>query len=301
MTVSEKRSAEEIVRLIVPEDGQISPVCSRSRGVALLLHGLYDSPYIMKDLGALFNSLCFSTRFLLLPAHGTQPGDMVNNNYDAWSDAVTYAVKSLTRDYSGQPVYLIGFSTGGALAIQQAQKPGKRIKGMLLFAPLLELRSSSVAGAGFFGLFSKYVQRQAEIDTFKYESTTVNSVMQANDLAKTVRAGLEEKALEVPVFLAAARNDYTLPTNIAITMFNQGRFGKDSYLVLFSPQGSEGQTLRSCDENDHANILHAKGHSIECNSRFTISQDGQGYHINDFSHMSLTLRPDNPHYGLNGA
>ena len=45
------------------------------RGI-LLTHGLTDSPYFMRDLGAYFQAQGFVVLAVLLPGHGTQPGDL---------------------------------------------------------------------------------------------------------------------------------------------------------------------------------------------------------------------------------
>ena len=81
---------EKIVDLIAPTDKpplNCSGVQQRGggrkykRGILLIL-GLYDSPYVMKDLERLFNENCFYTRSILLPGQGTRPGDMLYISYN---------------------------------------------------------------------------------------------------------------------------------------------------------------------------------------------------------------------------
>src|SRR5688572_13718977 len=51
---------------------------------ALLLHGLYDSCFSMKDVGHHLLSKNFLVRSVLLPGHGTVPGDLLNVDYREW-------------------------------------------------------------------------------------------------------------------------------------------------------------------------------------------------------------------------
>ena len=50
------------------------------RGV-LLTHGLTDSPYFMRHLAAFFQENGFSVMAVLLPGHGTRPGDLLDTNW----------------------------------------------------------------------------------------------------------------------------------------------------------------------------------------------------------------------------
>ena len=45
------------------------------RGIAVLVHGLSDTAFAMRDLASTFSRLCFESRVLLLPGHGTRTAD----------------------------------------------------------------------------------------------------------------------------------------------------------------------------------------------------------------------------------
>ncbi len=53
------------------------------RGI-LLIHGLTASPYMMEDLARFFHARCFLVRAILLPGHGTRPGDLLDIHYQDW-------------------------------------------------------------------------------------------------------------------------------------------------------------------------------------------------------------------------
>ncbi|MFA5372387.1 MAG: hypothetical protein WC298_10505, partial [Sideroxydans sp.] len=54
------------------------------RGV-LLTHGLSDSPYHMRHLAAFYQRNGFRVMAVLLPGHGTQPGDLLDVCWQVWA------------------------------------------------------------------------------------------------------------------------------------------------------------------------------------------------------------------------
>ena len=54
----------------------------RHQRAVLLIHGLGDTAYAMRDLGARFAAACYLVRAILLPGHGTVPGDLLEIRHD---------------------------------------------------------------------------------------------------------------------------------------------------------------------------------------------------------------------------
>ena len=107
------------------------------RGV-LLTHGLTDSPYFMRGLAAFFQENCFRVMAILLPGHGTRPGDLLDVSWQEWAKAEAYGTDQLAAEVD--EVYLAGFSTGGALSVYQSLRD-KRVRGLFLFSPALKVTS----------------------------------------------------------------------------------------------------------------------------------------------------------------
>lgn len=281
---------ERIVEMHSPTDSA-DALCrfadGKPRGM-LLLHGLYDSPYIMRDLEAYFRSRCFLTRSILLPGHGTRPGSLLKIGFEDWVEAVDFAVDELARRADGN-VYLAGFSTGGALALNSAFKD-ERIRGLFLFAPALKVESAAAYYAKKTGLEWVPFHRLEDRDVVKYESMTLDSVIAVDGLANKVRAALkaEGQQLTIPVFIAVAENDYTIKSETATELFRDGRFGEKSEMIIYSP--------KLVNESETGRYL-----PVYINSRFQHRQNAKVFVIADYSHMALTLKPDDAHYGLEGA
>lgn len=158
----------------------------------LLLHGLSDSPYSMRALGEALHQKRAWVVGLRIPGHGTAPSGLVETRWQDMAAAVRLAVRHV-RDRVGddKPLYLVGYSNGGALAVEytlstldDASLP--RPSGVILLSP--EIGVSRVAALAVWqgrlghllGLEKlAWTSLLPEYDPFKYGSFAVN----AGDLA----------------------------------------------------------------------------------------------------------------------
>lgn len=98
------------------ELAQASPV-----GVALLLHGLSDSPYSMRGTAELLHAKGYRVLALRVPGHGTLPSGIMYSSWEDWAAAVRVAARYMTQEIDvGTPFVIVGYSNGGALAIDYA-------------------------------------------------------------------------------------------------------------------------------------------------------------------------------------
>jgi alpha-beta hydrolase superfamily lysophospholipase len=87
------------------------------RAGILLLHGLSDSPYSMRALAATLHSRQAQVLGLRLPGHGTAPSGLVEVRWEDMAAAVRIAMHHLKEQVGNRPLYIIGYSNGGALAL----------------------------------------------------------------------------------------------------------------------------------------------------------------------------------------
>jgi carboxylesterase len=107
----------------------------RGKPAALLIHGFPGTPAEMRPLADLLNAADWTTRGLLLPGFGSQIESLFQRRAQEWIDAAMTALRTLQADH--QPVVLIGYSLGAAVAIHTAaQLPPDRL---LLLAPFWKL------------------------------------------------------------------------------------------------------------------------------------------------------------------
>ncbi|OHC91628.1 MAG: hypothetical protein A3J87_05115 [Sideroxydans sp. RIFOXYB12_FULL_59_6] len=190
------------------------------RGV-LLTHGLSDSPYHMRHLGAFFQREGFRVMAVLLPGHGTQSGDLLDVRWEDWAEAVAYGVQCLAKEVD--EVYLAGFSAGAALSLFQAHKD-ERVRGLFMFSPALEI-ASRARRSHLRRLYSWLLPRTAWLnvmpdrDIYKYESFCMNAVTQMWRLTQVLPRG----ELNIPVFAAASADDATVVSTAALDLLKRVR------------------------------------------------------------------------------
>ena len=197
--------------------GQAKPY---RRGV-LLTHGLSDSPYHMRYLADFFRQQGFRVMALLLPGHGTQPGDLLHVQWQAWAATVAGGVQCLAEEVD--EVYLAGFSAGAALSLRHAALD-ERVRGLFLFSPALAI-AARARWAKLHRLYSWALPRAAwlhvlpDSDPFKYESFCLNAVAQVHALTHS----LPLNGVKVPVFIAASADDATVRAEVTWGFMQQSQ------------------------------------------------------------------------------
>jgi alpha-beta hydrolase superfamily lysophospholipase len=179
------------------------------RGGVLLLHGLTDSPYSMRGLAERFHRGGFTSVVLRLPGHGTAPSGLRSFRWEDLAAATRLAARDLRiRLGQGPPLYLVGYSTGAALAVEYAlsQVGGEDLPppaGLVLLSPAIGVSPAAVFAAwqgrisGVPGLEkAAWTAVMPEYDPYKYASFTVNAAEQVYRLTQEIRARLSR--LDVP-------------------------------------------------------------------------------------------------------
>ncbi len=91
------------------------------RGVAVLLHGLSDSPYSMLTTAETLVDAGFNVVAPRLPGHGYAVGGLKHANWEDWTAVVRIAVARAIDSVGDElPLILVGYSNGGLLAIDYA-------------------------------------------------------------------------------------------------------------------------------------------------------------------------------------
>jgi len=272
------------------------PVASNKtyrRGI-LLTHGLSDSPYFMKHLGAFFQENGFRVMSVLLPGHGTQPGDLLDISWQEWAGEVAYGVDRLAEEV--EEVYLAGFSAGGTLSVLQSLRD-KRVRGLFLFSPAFRI-SAWAALARFHKIYSwlipsgKWLELKPDQDIYKYESSPKNAAEQMYALTREVNNLLHQYNIDIPVFAAASADDTTVATSATIEFIAQTRH-PSSKLVLYT-----ADTERfSCNIPEMKRVVGELGGTAKLELVNSVIPEQR---ILSFSHTSIVLPADDMHYGESG-
>lgn len=244
----------------------------------LLTHGLLSSPFALWDLGKHFQQQNFLVRGLLLPGHGTRPGDLLKASMESWSQAMDYGIKSFRGKV--KKLYLLGYSTGGALSLYQAiqhLKLDKFIHGLILFAPPLRLKSKRAFMLPYYRHVNKWISKREEKIYTSYYSLPSNAAFSAYQLSLELQKQLVEPVDNLPIFMVVSDNDETVDTAYAMEVFKKQR-NKNNKLIIYS------QKIQPTG-NPH----------IEYQSSIY-----PGEKILAYSHICMQISPDNPYYGRHG-
>jgi len=205
------------------------------RGI-LLVHGLSDSPYFMRHLARFFQAEGFRVMAVLLPGHGTQPGDLLDVCWQDWLKTVTYGVEQLALEVD--EVYLAGYSAGGALSVCQSLCDA-RILGLFLFAPALKV-SPKAALANFHKSYSwlwpsaKWLNILPDSDIYKYESFPKNAAAQIYALTQAMQ--MLNRKMQLPVFTALSQDDETVDTASTVEFMQNAEHPESKLLYYFSDE-----------------------------------------------------------------
>jgi alpha-beta hydrolase superfamily lysophospholipase len=172
----------------------------------LLLHGMSDSPYSLHNLGARLHTEGAHVVGLRIPGHGTAPSGLVEVRWQDMAAAVELAVKHLHEQVGDRPIYIVGYSNGGALALYYAlsviEDPTlPPVKKLVLISPEIGVTKMAALAIwqeriGHWLGLKNLVWNSVlmEYDPFKYNSFAVNAGNQAYLLTNENRLRLNTMA-----------------------------------------------------------------------------------------------------------
>ncbi|ADE12686.1 conserved hypothetical protein [Sideroxydans lithotrophicus ES-1] len=242
------------------------------RGV-LLTHGLIDSPYHLRHLAAFFQRNGFRVMAILLPGHGTQPGDLLDMRWQEWAKAVAYGADCLAAEVD--ELYLAGFSAGAALSVLQASRD-ERVRGLFLFSPAFEI-TSRAKWANLHRLYSwlrpaaAWVSVLQDRDTYKYESFCKNAAAQMY----AVTQALPKSEVPIPVFAVASADDATVNPDATLSFMQRAQH-PCSKLVWYATERMDRQNVE------------------------WVNSAVPEQHILSSAHTAIVMPPEDGHYGVNG-
>jgi alpha-beta hydrolase superfamily lysophospholipase len=243
----------------------------------LLLHGLSDSPYSLRNIGLHLHEAGATVLGLRLPGHGTAPSGLVEMRWQDMASAVKLAMQHLQAQLPGKPLYIIGYSTGSALAVHYAlsaldDKQLAHTDGLVLISPAIgvtPLAAFAVWQARLGNLLRldklAWQTIALEYDPYKYNSFAVNAGDQIYRLTSEIQRLINKKkgagSLEqLPPILAFQSDvDATVSTSAVITGLFEKLPRNGNELVLFDINRiNEAEKFITDDPKPYLNNLLAK-------------------------------------------
>lgn len=248
---------------------------------ALLIHGLFDSPFLTRDIGAKLQAEGILVRSVLLPGHGTVPGALLNVKYQDWQATVRYGIQTLRNEV--EHIFLVGFSTGGSLALLHAlQDP--TIAGICLLAPAIQIHSPFAFMANWHKGISwawdraKWFWIAPEKDYARYSSLPFNAIDQVLKLSRKIKKISKTRSLSCPILMAVSADDKTISSKAALAYFKKYA-NTNSRTILYT----------------HDRLQR------EIDPRIQIRQSCYpALHVKNFGHVCIPSQSTNFHYGEQG-
>lgn len=173
------------------------------RAGILMLHGMSDSPYSLRSLGRRMHEAEAWVIGLRLPGHGTAPAGLTGVKWEDMAAAVKLAMSHLKEKVKEGPLFLVGYSNGGALAVHYAlsrleDKTLPEVNRIVLISPSIgvsslatlakwQLRLGHVAGLEKL----EWNSLLPEYDPFKYNSFAMNAAHQVYRITNEIQLKLQ--------------------------------------------------------------------------------------------------------------
>lgn len=273
----------EVVDNLAPFVLEPDASCSRSesgkfaRG-AVLIHGLFDSPYSMRPFGEALRAQCFYVLGLLLPDHGTRPGDFLDARWQDWMEATHFAATQLAQH--ADAVFLSGHSAGGTLSLLEAAR-NPDVDALILFAPALGItpaaqyaRYVALVGKAFNG--AAWYEVRPDEAVYRYESITFASAAETWELIETTKMELAAMRRQLPVYMVASMQDNTV---------------------------SSQEILDYMARNTHPasrTLLYSQYPYPASGNIDVVISNAPEQRVLSVSHLGLMTPPSHPHYGRAG-
>lgn len=255
------------------------------RGI-LLVHGLGDSPWSFADIATSLAKEGILVRTVLLPGCGTKPADMMASTSDDWQRVVKEQADILAKEVDA--MWLGGYSTGGNLVLDYAQKNPEKTKGLVLFSPAVEVRPPFAWLAPAVShvkdwLVTPESRPNGGQNPFQYFVVPIKgfaAFYHTMTRADDVLTAFEKKPWEGASIVMLAAHDGLVETEDLLPRFDKALSNPKTRLVWYGDK------------------KNAEGLSDRVKVFAETVPDAQ---VTSFSHMAMTYRPDNPAYGLKGA
>lgn len=219
----------------------------------VLVHGYKAAPLEMLRLGTYLHQHGINVYGVRLKGHGTLPEDLREHSFEAWYESLNRGYCALRQ--TSEKVFILGFSTGGLLALLAASRKQNRFDGVICINSALKLRDVRVnylvptlhALRDFLSLFNAkidIVENRAEDPTINYTKHYIASIAQLGKLMEETYHHLAN--LTLPILIVQGDKDPVVNPEGATVIYNKVKSEDKSldiidadYHVVINKENSE--------------------------------------------------------------
>jgi len=219
------------------------------RGVAVLLHGLTDSPYSMLSTAQTLVGAGYNVAVPSLPGHGFAVGGLLQARWEDWTAAVRIAIRhAMELQGSDQALLLVGYSNGGLMAVDYALQCDEIADlpcpdGLVLLSPAIAVTPLAVvtnwhAAISWMPYFEKFkwLSLLPEIDPFKFTSFPKRAAWEIYKISKRMHKQLGQSAEAAklpPILTFQSVVDNTVTASAIVTNLYDKLPANGSELVVY--------------------------------------------------------------------
>lgn len=224
----------------------IRPKKSHGFGV-LLVHGLLGSPAELRDYGHYLAAQGFTVLGVRLKGHGTSPYALRQQRFEDWYGSVKRGLNILKTHCD--KLFVVGFSTGGALALKLAAENYTEIAGVVavsvpinfvnpayMLVPLLHNTNALVQWVSSFEGVKPFIENTPEHPDINYCNIPVRALYELRRLIQHVETLLPN--IKQPVLLPFAEHDPVVSPQSSESVFTQ--LGSEDKTLVPIPAAQHG-------------------------------------------------------------
>nr|WP_320009587.1 alpha/beta fold hydrolase [uncultured Desulfobulbus sp.] len=263
----------------------------------LLIHGLTDSPYLMKSIADSLQAAypCALIRAVLLPGHGTVVGDTLEMQYSQWQGIIDYGIESFQEEKGRTELYLIGFSTGTSLILDYLKRhPADThnrtdgVAGVVLLSTAIKANTK----LAFLTPWLRHVKNWSSIfperDAARYESFSLNAG--AEFYLLTEHMDETDYIPNVPMLMAVSADDTTIDAKAAREFFCSAEALQRKKLIWYtSIDPAKNKEVQGNPELVCEDIIKREPRNF-----------APEYKTVNMAHTALPVSPLDRHYGVHG-
>lgn len=143
--MSFKTTWASLMRVPAQGTGATAPFfMAGKRGAVVCLHGLTGTPFEVRPLGEALANDGYTVVGPVLAGHALTPEDLIKTRWPDWLATANEALNRAVDANLGRPVGLVGFSTGGLLALRLAKQRKEHVAALAVVATPLRMKASQV-------------------------------------------------------------------------------------------------------------------------------------------------------------
>jgi len=202
-----------------------------SNNCVITIHGFSSAPKEMENLALFLNKNHFNVQVPRLAGHGIVPEDLKTKVWQDWYKSISRSIIIATLQY--KKVYIVGFSTGGLLALLSTKKQYKEFVSLICINAALHLNDMRIKtllpAISFWNDIVKvfhedkyakeYIDNTPENPEINYHKHYVDSIEQLNLLMNKTKKTLPK--IKKPILIIQGKDDPVVNPSSAHEIFER--------------------------------------------------------------------------------